>query len=93
MVRSTRSSSMRKSRLNTIETIGERKHSGIPIWKPWFEDMETPYDLGMAHGKEDKMEGRKWRFHSGCLLTTEEYTDYREGYSDGWRSERGPAQF
>lgn len=84
---------MRQPRLNTIQTIGERKHSGIPVWKPWFEDMKTPYDLGMVHGKQDKIDGHKWRLHSGCLMTTEEHTDYEQGYNDGWDSEHSPARF
>lgn len=83
---------MRARRLNTVETIGERKHPGIPIWKPWFDDMKSPYDLGMVHGKTDRMEGRSHHLHSGCLMTTEEHEDYEGGYNDGWASERSPEE-
>lgn len=63
------------------------------IWKPWFGDMETSYDLGMAHGKEDRSAGLPSRYRTGCLMTTEEYTLYRQGYGEGYRSERGPEEF
>lgn len=80
---------MRSRDLNTIKTIGVRKHSGVPIWKPWFDDMESPYDLGVYHGKDDRQRGLDEHLHSGCLMTTEEHDDYREGYEAGYASEHG----
>lgn len=65
----------------------------LPHWKPWYEHCETPYDLGMAHGKEDRAAGYNWHLHSGCVMSKEEFEDYHNGYGDGWHSEHNPLEF
>lgn len=51
-------------------------------WKPWFEDMETPADLGHFHGTT----ATRYAPKPGCWMSTEEYEEYLEAYKFAFRN-------
>lgn len=56
---------------------------GTP-WKPWFEGMETPSDLGNYHGTVAKSYAPK----PGCVMTKDEYDEYIEAYKFAFHNNR-----
>lgn len=58
--------------------------AALKMWKPWFEGLETPADLGQFHAMEDRAAGSDPHYHPGCLMTPEELDEYHEAYDNAF---------